>query len=73
MDPDTDLLLQATTSVAAGCTVWSGASRTLCSERKRESSQVPARAISAFSIKKAPAILFDKFFHLFKFFKFSGP
>ena len=43
MDPDTDLLLQATTSVAAGRTVWSGAPRTLCSERKRESSRVPAR------------------------------
>ena len=43
MDPDTDLLLQATTSVAAGRTVWSGARRTLCSERKRESSRVPAR------------------------------
>ena len=43
MDPDTDLLLQATTSVAAGRTVWSGAPRTLCSKRKRESSRVPAR------------------------------
>ena len=43
MDPDTDLLLQATTSVAAGRTVWSGAPRTLCSERRRESSRVPAR------------------------------
>ena len=43
MDPDTDLLLQATTSVAAGRTVWSGAPRILCSERKRESSRVPAR------------------------------
>ena len=72
MDPDTDLLLQATTSVAAGRTVWSGAPRTLCSKRKRESSRVPARVYrpSVVSYKKkeeraVPAILFDKIFHSF--------
>ena len=81
MDPDTDLLLQATTSVAAGRTVWSGAPRILCSERKRESSRVPARVYrpSVVSHKKkrrkkeeraVPAILFDKIFHLFLQFLF---
>ena len=75
VDPDTDLLLQATTSVAAGRTVWSGAPRILCSERKRESSRVPARVYrpSVVSHKKeraVPAILFDKIFHLFLQFLF---